>query len=74
MSTLGHAPNDRYRAATSQITPMSAPKRMTCSVCHRHQSTGQYEVGEDICITCNPKPAGWRRGGIDKAQFSGDVK
>ncbi|NHZ94586.1 hypothetical protein [Massilia sp. CCM 8734] len=62
--SLGHASNDRYRAATQQIIPVSPSKRMTCSCCKNHKSIGQFPVGQDVCVKCNPQPAGWRRGGI----------
>lgn len=55
--SLGNSSNDRYRAATQQITPVGISKRMTCSVCRNHQSIGQFEVGDDVCKTCAPKPA-----------------
>lgn len=55
---------DHYRDATKQIVPAAPARRLTCTVCRRHQSLGQFEVGEDICATCKPKPKGWRRGGL----------
>lgn len=55
---------DYYRDATKQIIPAAPIRRMTCTQCRKHQSIGQFEVGEDICVKCIPKPAGWRRGGL----------
>lgn len=36
--------------------------RVRCAACNRIASLGQYPVGSNVCIRCNPKPAGWRRG------------
>lgn len=64
---MNHAGTSLNRHAPA--TPGAISKLVKCSECGNVQSLGQYEVGESICKTCAPKPAGWRRGGIDNAQF-----
>jgi hypothetical protein len=62
MTTLGNPRTDLYRIATQQITPVAAPRRLTCSVCRDHKSIGQFPRGSDVCITCKPQGANFRRG------------
>jgi len=64
MSSFGRASNDLYRIATRQITPVGISKRLTCERCKKHQSIGQFSVNGTVCKTCEPKPAGWRRGDL----------
>ncbi len=61
---LGNQRTDAYRIATNTPTPVVISKRVTCELCRRSQSLGQYPIGRNICITCKPMPKGWRRGDL----------
>lgn len=62
MKTLGLPRNDSYRTITANSTPHLISKRQTCTQCRRNQSLWQFPINETVCISCNPKPVGWRRG------------
>jgi hypothetical protein len=62
--SIGTPSIDRYRATTAKLMPAGSTKRQTCVTCGRAQSIGQYGIGESVCKTCRPKPAGWRRGSL----------
>lgn len=46
------------------VGPAGVTARDRCSVCQKVQSRGQYPVGSDTCVTCQPQGAGWRRGDL----------
>lgn len=62
--TLGGPSNDIYRSAAQQITPIAAPRRLTCSVCRDHKSIGQFPRGSDVCVRCEPQGPDFRRGDL----------
>lgn len=62
--TFGRVSNDLYRYATRQIAPVGISKRLTCAVCGKHQSQGQFPQNSTTCISCAPQPKGWRRGDL----------
>lgn len=53
------------------IGPAGITTRVRCAKCRRIQSIGQFSTGSEVCITCKPKPAGWRR---DNLNIIGEFK
>lgn len=60
--TLGAVRNDLYRAATAARTAGTVARRVTCTLCSRTCSIGQFPIGSSVCVRCKPMPTGWRRG------------
>lgn len=60
--TLGQKSTDRYREATSRLTPSGSIKRQRCDGCGVTRSLGQFPLNSSTCISCEPQGRNFRRG------------